>query len=131
MKLVVNDKDGKSYAVELGDKGKLLVGKRIGDTIPGDLFGLPGYELKLTGGSDNSGFPMRKGITGSRKVKVLLSSPPGFRPKKKGERRRKTVRGEVYSEEISEVNAVVVKQGAKPLSELLGKKEEKKENEAG
>ena len=128
MKLVIGTKTGKSYVLELGeDKASLLVGKKIGDVIPGDVIGLPGYELKLTGGSDDSGFPMRKGIAGTRKVKALLSSPPGFRPKRKGERRRKTVRGETYDTSITQVNCVVVKEGAQPLEEILGKKEEKKE----
>ncbi len=125
MKLIVGTKKGKTYTIELGeDKAALLYGKRIGDVIPGEMFGLPGYELKLTGGSDNSGFPMRKSISGARKVSALLSSPPGFRPKRKGEKRRKTVRGNTYDNTITEVNCVVVKEGSVALEEIAKPKKE-------
>ncbi len=128
MKLIIGTKEGKTYTMELSEEqATLLNGKKVNDIIPADIFGLAGYELKLTGGSDNSGFPMRPSISGSRKVHALLSSPPGFRPKRDGEKRRKTVRGNVYDSSITEVNCVVVKQGAQPLEAILGKKEEKKE----
>lgn len=36
-----------------------LSGKKIGDTIKGELIELPsGYELEIRGGSDKTGFPM-------------------------------------------------------------------------
>ena len=128
MKLIIGTKEGKTYTLELKEEqAALLNGKKIGDVIAGDVFGLAGYELKLTGGSDNSGFPMRKGILGNRKVQSLVSTPPGFKPKRKGERRRKTIRGEVYDTSITEVNCVVSKAGAKPLSEII-KTENKEEN---
>ncbi len=132
MKMIIGTKSGKTYTLELGeDKAVLLNGKRIGEVIAGDPFGLAGYELKLTGGSDDSGFPMRSSVPGNRKVSILLSSPPGFRPKRKGERRRKTVRGNTYDLTITEVNCVVVKEGQKPLEELLGKKERNEEKQEG
>jgi small subunit ribosomal protein S6e len=59
----------------------------------------------------------------------LLSGPPGFHPRKKGERRRKTVRGNTISEDIVQINTKIVKKGEKPLEELIPvkPKEEKKE----
>ena len=128
MKLIIGTKKGKTYTLELNEEQAVLLnGKKIGDVIPADAFGLSGYELKLTGGSDNSGFPMRSSVSGNRKIKALLSSPPGFRPKRNGENRRKTIRGNTYDLTITEVNCVVVKEGPKPLDDILGKKEEKKE----
>ncbi len=119
---------GKTYKLELPkEKEAYIIGKRIGDVIEGDVLGLGGYKLKLTGGSDESGFPMRKDISGAVKKQALLSSPPGFRPKRKGERRRKTVRGNTYSQDIVQVNTVVVEEGKEPLENILGKKEEKKD----
>ncbi len=119
---------GKTYKLELPkEKEPYIIGKRIGDVIEGDVLGLGGYKLKLTGGSDESGFPMRKDISGAVKKQALLSSPPGFRPKRKGERRRKTVRGNTYSQDIVQVNTVVVEEGKEPLENILGKKEEKKD----
>jgi small subunit ribosomal protein S6e len=70
-----------------------LSGLRIGEVFDGSLVGFDGLRLKIRGGSDATGFPMHPGVPGSGKRKVLLSGPPGFRPRRKGERRRKTVRG--------------------------------------
>jgi small subunit ribosomal protein S6e len=70
-----------------------LAGLEIGDVFDGDLIGFEGIRLKIRGGSDATGFPMHPGIPGSVKKKVLLSGPPGYRPSRKGERKRKTVRG--------------------------------------
>ncbi|MEM3292421.1 MAG: S6e family ribosomal protein, partial [Saccharolobus sp.] len=61
------------------------------------------------GGSDNSGFPMRSDVTGAAKRKIILSSPPGFYPKEDGERRRKTIRGNVISQEIVQINTIIVR----------------------
>ncbi len=70
-----------------------LAGLEIGDVFDGDLIGYEGLRFKIRGGSDATGFPMHPGVPGSMKKKVLLSGPPGFKPRRKGERRRKTVRG--------------------------------------
>ncbi len=127
MILNVGDRSGKTYKVELPkEKEVLFIGKRIGDEIDGGEIGLAGYTLLITGGSDKSGFPMRKGVHGTAKEKLLLSGGVGYNPKRKGEKRRKTVRGEVVSDEIVQLNLKVVKEGPTKLEELLGKKEEKK-----
>ncbi len=129
MKMVIGEPNsGKTYQVEVPkDKEALLYGKKIGDEIEGDIVGLAGYVLKITGGSDTSGFPMRSDVHGARKVRILLSGGVGFNPTRKGERRKKTVRGNTISAEISQVNVKVVKAGPTPLDEILGKKEEKGE----
>ncbi len=85
-----------------------LLGLRIGDTFDGGLVGLPGYKLLIKGGSDRAGFPMHPSIPGSGKHRVLLSGPPGFHPRRKGERRRKMVRGNTIGPEIVQVNTVIV-----------------------
>ncbi len=91
-----------------GDKAAKLIGLKIGDEFDGSVVGLPGVTLKIRGGSDNSGFPMRPDIPGGAKRRVLLSGPPGFHPKEKGERRRKTVRGNTITDEIVQINTVIV-----------------------
>lgn len=125
-------KDGKSYAKPL-DK-TLLNGRKIGETIPGNLLGLTGYELKVTGGSDAAGFPMRPEITTSHRKKILVQSSVGVKVKKKGEYKRKTVRGNTVSEATAQLNLSVSKYGTKSIQELLNpevkeeaKPEEKKE----
>ncbi len=128
-KIVVNDPETRrSYQVEVDQTKALgLIGKKIGDEFNGDLIGLPGYTLKITGGTDRDGFPMHPKVKGPGRKKVLLSSPPCFHPRKKGERRRKTVRGDTISEEISQINCKIVKKGEKPIEELIPVKKPEKE----
>ena len=45
---------------------------------------------------------------GGVKKRVLLSGPPGFHPKEKGERRRKMIRGNTITEDIVQINTVIV-----------------------
>lgn len=123
--IVISDGETrKSYQTQVEqDKGISLVGKKIGDEITGDLFGLSGYTLKVTGGSDKDGFPMHPTVQGQGRKRALLTEPPGFHPKFKGERKRKTVRGNTLSQDIVQINCKVVKKGEKTLEEIFGKKE--------
>ena len=79
-----------------------LAGLEIGDVFDGSLIGYEGLKFKIRGGSDATGFPMHPGVPGSGKKRVLLSGPPGFHPREKGERRRKTVRGRVIPDPRAE-----------------------------
>ncbi|AEM38484.1 Ribosomal protein S6e [Pyrolobus fumarii 1A] len=99
----------KAWQIHLkGAAAERLIGLKIGDKFDGSIVGLPGVELEIRGGSDNSGFPMHPGIPGGVKKKVLLSGPPGFHPREKGERRRKTVRGNTIVEDIVQINTRIV-----------------------
>jgi small subunit ribosomal protein S6e len=121
MKLVIGDpKTSKTYQMELKKELQVhLIGKKINQTIEGDLIGLPGYQLKITGGSDTTGIPMRSDVEGIQKKKILLSSGPGYKPKEKGIRKRKSVRGNTISADIIQVNLKVQAAGPKPLEELI------------
>ncbi|RLE51414.1 MAG: 30S ribosomal protein S6e [Candidatus Methanomethylicota archaeon] len=109
-KIVISDpKTGKAKQVTISDPiSYTLIGLKIGDVIDGSPLGFPGVKLKITGGSDKAGFPMLPYLPGGRKYRILLSGPPGFRPKEKGLRRRKTVRGNVITEDIVQINMIVV-----------------------
>ena len=123
-KLTINDLKGKSYQKTLsGDEANVFRGKKIGDKIPGDKIGLPGYELELRGGSDRQGFPMRSDVTGQNRTKPFVISGTGAKAKRKGQKQRKTVRGNTLSTEISQVNLKVIKAGKDPLEKLFGKEE--------
>lgn len=128
MQLVISDpKTGKSYKVDIpNEKEAEIVGKKIGDTIDGGFVGAGGYKLELTGGSDASGFPMRLDIAGLRKGKFLVTKGVGFKTKRKGVRRRKTLRGNIYSNDSAQVNSKVMEYGPTALDEIF-KKEEKAE----
>ena len=97
-----------------------LIGKKIGDVIDGGVVGLPGYRLRITGGSDKDGFPMRPDLPGAARRRILLTTGPGYRPKEKGIRRRKSVRGKEISTEIFQINVKIEEYGQKPVEELLG-----------
>lgn len=129
-KLVISDpKNKKAYQKEIDKKQTGLKDKKIGEKISGNNLGLPGYELEITGGSDRQGFPMRKDVEGILRKKILLALPPGFHPKLSGQRKRKSVRGNTVSEQISQVNLKVVTVGKESLDKLLGAKAKPKEGE--
>ena len=128
VKLVINyPKNGKSYKKVI-DENKIdsLVGLRIGEEFDGGLIDMPGYKLKITGGTDKDGFPMRKGIHTAARIKVLVAGGTGYKPKNKGVRRRKTLRGEIVDRDIAQLNLVVVKEGKQSLDEMF-KQEDSKE----
>ena len=119
-KLVISEGE-KSHQVEVDQaQTKQLVGLKIGDEIDASLVGLSGYKLKITGGSDKNGFPMKKDVDGPRRIRSLLSGGLGFKPKSDGQRRRKTVRGNTISDDIVQINTIVTEKGSKSIDELLG-----------
>jgi small subunit ribosomal protein S6e len=107
-KLVVSDpKTGKARTYELKEsQAQLFVGTKIGDIIDGTVVGVPG-KVKVTGGSDKSGFPMRRDVLGGVKKYVLLTKGVGFKKSSAGEKKRKLVRGNTITDEIFQVNAVI------------------------
>ena len=131
MQIVISDsKTGKAYKIEGKDTeaNVLFIGKRIGDAVDADILGLGGYELEITGGSDKDGMPMRKDVSGSARKRILITSPPGYRPKERGKRRRKSVRGNEISTEISQINVKIKGYGAKPIEEILVKEGEEEKS---
>lgn len=108
-KVVISDaKTGKSEVLEAKDAmAQLFVGRRLGDTVDLSAVG-QNYKVKLTGGSDKAGFPMRADILGGGKRYVLLTEGVGFRHSAEGEKRRKLVRGGLITEEVYQLNAVKV-----------------------
>jgi small subunit ribosomal protein S6e len=109
-KIVVADpKTRKVQSVEVKDpQAQSLVGLKIGDEVDGSLVGLSS-KIKITGGSDRAGFPMRPDVTGGVKKYVLLTKGVGFRKgASEGKKKRKLVRGNTITEEIYQLNAVMV-----------------------
>ena len=133
-KLTVSDIKGKSITKELKDTdGNQLLGLKIGDETDAVIVGLSG-KLKVTGGSDKSGVPMRSDIHGGSRKYVLLSKGVGLQAAELGQRVRKLMRGNTISEETYQVNCKF--DGQLPVEEAPAeeksesseeKKEEKKE----
>ena len=120
-KTIVNDvKTGKSYNVAVsGHHANSLIGKNIGEVVDGIFVGLPGYRLKITGGSDGNGTPMRKDLPGGRRRKLLISNGIGFQEIYHGERRRVALRGATVTAEIVQINMAIDEYGPKSVEELL------------
>lgn len=117
-KVVVSNKE-KSHQIEIDSNERQIIGLAIGDELNGDLVGLEGYTLEVTGGSDKNGFPMKKDVEGPRRVKSLLTGGVGYKPKADGVKRRKTLRGNTISDDIVQINTVVTKTGSKSIDAIL------------
>jgi len=82
---------------------------------------LKGYVLRITGGQDKCGFPMKQGVLTNSRVKLLLKvGTLGFQAHRgrNGERKRRTIRGCIVAADIALLNCVVVKKGEKELEGL-------------
>ena len=112
-----DSKSKKTYKKVLNEEQVApLYGKKIGETFTGETIDLPGYELEVTGGSDKSGFPMRKDVQGSARKKILIVSGVGISKQSyKGSKRRKSVAGNTIGEKTSQINLKVTKWGKDPI----------------
>jgi len=102
--------------LDIDDDRKLraFFDKRISHEVEGEALGdeFKGYIFKITGGNDKEGFAMKQGVLTHARVRLLLSKGHSlYRPRKRGERKRKSCRGCVVSGELSVLNLVVVKKG--------------------
>lgn len=124
-RLTVSDSKTKlAYQIAVtGPAANKMIGKNIGDVISGDVAGMAGYSLKVTGGTDKDGFAMRGDLPGPARRKVLVAGGVGYNPVADGVKRRKSMRGREISSDISQINTVIVEYGEKPMTELFVKKE--------
>jgi len=119
-KVIVSDPEaGTSKVVELEDARAVpFIGRRLGEIIDGAVVDLPAHKVQLKGGSDKDGVPMRGNVHGGVRRSVVLSGGAGFNPKKKGERKRKTVRGSTITDEIAQINMKIVEKPAGKAAEV-------------
>jgi len=122
-KLVISESNNSHQMEVEAAESKKFLGLKIGDEFDASQIGLNGYTLKITGGSDKNGFPMKRDVEGPRRIKSLLSGGLGFKPKRDGQRRRKTVRGNTVSDDIVQINTIVAQKGKKSIDELLESEE--------
>ncbi|KAJ2740597.1 40S ribosomal protein S6, partial [Coemansia sp. BCRC 34301] len=104
----------KSFNIDDERKVRIFYDKRISAEVPGDSVGdeFKGYVFRITGGNDKQGFPMKQGVLTEGRRRLLLSEGHScYRPRRTGERRRKSVRGCIVNSDLSVLSLVVVKQG--------------------
>lgn len=106
-KVTISDTKGKSITRELKEKdANPLLGLQIGTEVDAAIVGQSG-KMRITGGSDKSGVPLRADIHGGARKYVLLSKGVGLQDAEKGQRFRKLIRGNMITEEIYQINCVL------------------------
>ncbi|EQD25944.1 30S ribosomal protein S6e, partial [mine drainage metagenome] len=76
--VIADPRTGKSYKKEVTPENlSILTGRKIGEEIDGIFFELPGYKLKITGGSTIDGFAMRRDLSISGKKRILVTYSEG------------------------------------------------------
>ena len=108
--------NGTQVCIDIEDPAALaaLYEKRIGQDVDGAVLGdqFKGYIFRIGGGFDKQGFPMKQGVLTPRRVRLLLKAGSScYRPRKDGERKRKTVRGCIVTSEISALHMIVLQRG--------------------
>lgn len=100
---------------------RIFYDKRISQEVEADALGdeWKGYVLRISGGNDKQGFPMKQGVLLNHRVRLLLSEGHScYRPRRDGERKRKSVRGCIVGSDLSTLSLVIVKQGESQLPGL-------------
>lgn len=114
---------GLQKCIEFDDDNKLraFYDRRMGHEVGGESLGeqFNGYVFKVSGGNDKQGFCMTQGVLTNGRVRLLMrDGMPGYRQRKRGERKRKSVRGCIVSSDLSVLNLVVIKKGDKDIEGL-------------
>jgi len=117
---------GCQKGIEIDDEKKyrIFYDKRISQEVEGDGLGdeYKGYVFKIAGGNDKQGFPMLQGVLTNTRVRLLLGqNSKCYRPRREGERKRKSVRGCIVGPDISALHLVIVKKGEGELPDLTDK----------
>ncbi|KAI0782060.1 ribosomal protein S6e [Abortiporus biennis] len=124
MKLnIANPATGEQKTIDFDDEKKyrIFYDKKIAQEVAADPLGdeFKGYILRITGGNDKQGFPMKQGVLLPHRVRLLLSDGHScYRTRRTGERKRKSVRGCIVGPDIAVLSLVIVKQGENELPGL-------------
>jgi small subunit ribosomal protein S6e len=131
-KFNIGTKSGKTFKLE--SDAPSLVDKPIRSVVKGEEISpdLAGYEFEISGASDASGFTLMEDVPGVGLKGVILGYGKGMhkRPRREGKKKvsnfrpnglrmRKTVRGRIISNDVVQINLVVLKEGGKKLEEVF------------
>jgi len=120
---IANPATGQQKLIDIDDERRYraFYDKRVSQEVPGDSIGdeWKGYVFRITGGNDKQGFPMKQGVLLPHRVRLLLADGHScYRPRRTGERKRKSVRGCIVGPDIAVLSLVVVKQGEEEIPGL-------------
>jgi len=113
--------------ISIDDEKKLSIfyGRRMGQEVEADALGdeFKGYVFKITGGNDKDGFSMKQGVLVQGRVRLLMKAGHKcYRPRRAGERKRKSVRGCIVGADLSVIALAIVKIGEQPIAGLTDTK---------
>jgi len=117
---------GAQKLIDIEDEKKVraFYEKRMGQEMSAESLGddWKGYMVRISGGNDKQGFPMKQGILSNGRVRLLLSEGHScYRPRRTGERKRKSVRGCIVDANLSVLNLVILKKGEKDIDGLTNR----------
>jgi len=95
--------------------------RRMGSDVDGEVLGaeFKGYTLRITGGNDLQGFTMKQGILVNGRVKILMKKRTTlYRPRRTGERKRKSARGCICGPDLSVIALKVLVKGDADIAGL-------------
>lgn len=123
--------NGTQKLIDIDDERKLgvFMDRRMGHEVPGDSVGdeFKGYVFRITGGNDKQGFPMKQGVMHPTRVRLLLAKGHScYRPRRTGERKRKSVRGCIVAADLAVLALSIVKKGDDDIPGLTDKVEPKR-----
>jgi len=127
MKLnISNPATGAQKLVDIEDDKKLrtFMDKRISQEVDASCLGAEwkGYVVRITGGNDKQGFPMKQGVLTNNRVRLLLAKGHScYRERRSGERRRKSVKGCIVDGNLSVLSLVIIKKGEQEIDGLTNR----------
>jgi len=111
----------KVFDFEDEKKVRIFYDKRVSQEVDGSSLGdeWTGYVFRIGGGNDKQGFPMKQGVLTNQRVRLLLGKGHScYRPRRTGERKRKSVRGCIVDGNLSVLSLVIVKKGEQDIPGL-------------
>ena len=95
--------------------------RRMGSDVDGEILGkeFKGYTLRITGGNDKQGFTMKQGVLVNGRVRLLLRGRTSlYKPRRTGERKRKSVRGCICGPDLAVIALKVLVKGENDVTGL-------------
>jgi small subunit ribosomal protein S6e len=123
---ISNPATGAQKLIDIEDEKKLrtFMDKRMSQEVDAGCLGneWKGYVVRISGGNDKQGFPMKQGILTNNRVRLLMAKNMScYRERRSGERRRKSVKGCIVDANLSVLSLVIVKKGEAEIDGLTNR----------
>jgi len=120
---ISNPQTGQQKILEIDDDkiNRHFNDRRMGSDVDGEVLGeeFKGYTLRITGGNDKQGFTMKQGILVNGRVRILMKGRVTlYRPRRTGERKRKSARGCICGPDLAVIALKVLVKGDKDIAGL-------------